>query len=291
MVDISLRYGLVTSVTSLVAISLEDPEQPSIQSLKSVELGEIDGQIIQDRERDIKEIERSIMELKQISTDISSLVEEQSSYLDCIDEHICESVGVVERGSLELKAASSYQRRSFFRGVTNWMASWITPSNKQIEDEREEVGKKVQKKEDKSEEKEQKMDENKEVKKKEKVMNEVIRKQEFEGNWKWSEELETLMKSSGREEEWWRERREGETGRCVGDRDGDPIFGSCIQGYERGMGTVGERKLKNGLASSVFKNFLYLFYIIANISLLTSGIGKSFQFFPSSGGSLSSTNE
>jgi len=68
--------------------------------------------IILDRERDIREIEKNVIEVNEIFRDLSALVVEQGSMIDSIESNIESSVEHTSKGAEELVKASKYQKSS-----------------------------------------------------------------------------------------------------------------------------------------------------------------------------------
>jgi len=68
--------------------------------------------LIQDRENDIRAIERDMVEVSEIFTDLSKLVIDQGGLIDNIESNVEVAHVQVETGVVELKKASEYQKSS-----------------------------------------------------------------------------------------------------------------------------------------------------------------------------------
>ncbi|CAM8945827.1 unnamed protein product [Rhodiola kirilowii] len=67
---------------------------------------------IQDRHDAAKEIEKSLLELHQVFLDMAVMVEHQGEQMDDIEHNVINSSHYVKDGTLELKNAKGYQKRS-----------------------------------------------------------------------------------------------------------------------------------------------------------------------------------
>jgi len=68
--------------------------------------------IIQDREKGIKEIEKTVQEVNEIFIDLSNLVVEQGQMIDNIESNIESGLNHTTQGYAEVKKASEYQKSS-----------------------------------------------------------------------------------------------------------------------------------------------------------------------------------
>jgi t-SNARE complex subunit (syntaxin) len=67
---------------------------------------------IQDRHRDIVQIEKSLQELQQLFVDMAMLVTEQGEIIDSVENNIENAIGYVTQGKVQLKKANKWQTRN-----------------------------------------------------------------------------------------------------------------------------------------------------------------------------------
>jgi len=107
------KGGLLSNLTPHVDES-EDEEQLH-QAQKRQQLMQLDAErdfqsaLIEEREEGIKQIESTIQEVNDIFTDLATLVHEQATLVDNIENHIDTTVSNTSRGVVELRKAASYQ--------------------------------------------------------------------------------------------------------------------------------------------------------------------------------------
>jgi len=73
---------------------------------------QFNNNLILDREKDIKEIEKNVVEVNEIFRDLSALVADQGVMIDSIESNIEEASVSTSRGAEEIVKASKYQKSS-----------------------------------------------------------------------------------------------------------------------------------------------------------------------------------
>jgi len=73
---------------------------------------EFNDALIEDREKDIKKIEKSIVEVNEIFTDLANIVQEQGYMIDNIESNITNTEVATSQGVVELQQASKHQRKA-----------------------------------------------------------------------------------------------------------------------------------------------------------------------------------
>ena len=72
----------------------------------------VETDLIEERYEDTKKIEHDITEINNLYNDVSILVEEQGSGLDCVESIIDESNHTINKGVVELDKAKKYQKKT-----------------------------------------------------------------------------------------------------------------------------------------------------------------------------------
>jgi len=83
-------------------------EQIKFQQLE--EATDFNVKLIQERDQNIREVEKAVIEVNEIFVDLASLVQEQGTMIDNIESNIVEAHHQVESGTQELHKASNYQK-------------------------------------------------------------------------------------------------------------------------------------------------------------------------------------
>jgi len=87
------------------ALVVESPTQIQMEQ-------DVDLQLIQERERDIKQLESDIMGVNQIFKDLGMIVHEQGEVIDSIEANVETTAVQVQTGRDHLKKASEYQNKA-----------------------------------------------------------------------------------------------------------------------------------------------------------------------------------
>ncbi|KAK2143181.1 hypothetical protein LSH36_871g01040 [Paralvinella palmiformis] len=88
-------------------VSFDRGVQQSVQMEEDIDL-----QIIQEREKAIRQLESDIMDVNQIFKDLGMLVHEQGEMVDSIEANVQSTEISVESGTQELQKAREYQKKS-----------------------------------------------------------------------------------------------------------------------------------------------------------------------------------
>jgi len=64
------------------------------------------------RKKDIQQLERDVLEVRELFADLNRLVHEQQANIDIIDNHVTVAKTNVEKGHTELESASYYQSQA-----------------------------------------------------------------------------------------------------------------------------------------------------------------------------------
>jgi len=67
---------------------------------------------LEQRKKDIQQLERDVLEVREIFADLNRLVNEQQANIDIIDNHVTLAKANVEKGQTELESASYYQSQA-----------------------------------------------------------------------------------------------------------------------------------------------------------------------------------
>lgn len=110
-----------TAETGFYGDDLNESEQASLLTAQNRQMDdlmhleadrEFNDSLITEREEGIREIESTVMEVNEIFQDLSTLVVEQGTLIDSIENHIEEASHQVTAGVHELRQASEHQRKA-----------------------------------------------------------------------------------------------------------------------------------------------------------------------------------
>jgi len=110
--------GLLQTVErELVQADCEDRKEVEqvedrIQHKETVSALAFEESLLQDRNCEIKSIEASLVEVREIMRDTTSLVAQQGEGLDRLDQLVTDSVHNTSQAAMEMDKAETYQRRS-----------------------------------------------------------------------------------------------------------------------------------------------------------------------------------
>lgn len=110
----SLRQSMNASGLQHVEINAEgelvaqDGHQLQVEIVKT----EVDIDLIKEREAQLKQLERDIVDIHQIFKDLAILVEEQGEDIDAIENNVVNAAEHIEEGVKELEQAVEYQSSS-----------------------------------------------------------------------------------------------------------------------------------------------------------------------------------